>query len=105
MKGKFSGSRSLWFWIRGLTSILQLHTIQVHDASGDPKTAEQLLKQMLLAISTIETKWGATVIACTTDASGESWKARHLLQAKFPRLVVPDCLAHQLCCPLNLMTK
>ncbi|KAI9570855.1 hypothetical protein HD554DRAFT_2037075 [Boletus coccyginus] len=74
---------------------LELHTIQVHDISGDPKTAEELLKQMLLAISIIETEWGATVIACTTDASGESWKARHLLQAKFPRLVIPDCLTHQ----------
>ncbi|KAF8549193.1 hypothetical protein OG21DRAFT_1488736 [Imleria badia] len=73
----------------------KLHTIQVHDASGDPKTAEELLKHMLLAISIIETEWGATVIAFTTDALGESWKARRLLQEKFPRLVVPDCLAHQ----------
>ena len=74
--------------------ILQLHTIQVHDTSGDPKTAKELLKQMLLAIGVIETEWGATVIACTTDASGKSLKAHHLLQAKFPCLVVPDCLAH-----------
>ncbi|KIK76838.1 hypothetical protein PAXRUDRAFT_17906 [Paxillus rubicundulus Ve08.2h10] len=57
--------------------------------------AEELLKQMLLAISSIEMEWGATVIACTIDASGESAKARCLLQRKFLHLVVPDCLAHQ----------
>ncbi|KAF9219567.1 hypothetical protein BS17DRAFT_855358 [Gyrodon lividus] len=34
--------------------------------------AKKLLKQMLLAINMIETEWGSTVIACTTDASGES---------------------------------
>ncbi|KAF9236931.1 hypothetical protein BU15DRAFT_76419 [Melanogaster broomeanus] len=56
---------------------------------------EELLKQMSLAISSIEMEWGATVIACTTDAFGESAKARHLLQQKLPHLVVPDCLAHQ----------
>jgi len=63
--------------------------------SGDPRTADELLKQILQAISSIETEWGATVIACTTDASGESRKARRLLQEKLPHLVVPDCLAHQ----------
>ncbi|KIJ10127.1 hypothetical protein PAXINDRAFT_86523 [Paxillus involutus ATCC 200175] len=78
-----------------MTAQRKLHTIRVHDASNDPKTAEELLKQMLLAISSIETEWGATVVACTTDASGESAKARRLLRQKLPHLVVPDCLAHQ----------
>ncbi|KAI9568732.1 hypothetical protein HD554DRAFT_2172207 [Boletus coccyginus] len=41
---------STWFYDDG--------PMKVHDASGDPKTAEELLKQMLLAIGIIETKWG-----------------------------------------------
>lgn len=76
---------------------LQLHTIRVHDASKDAKTADELLKQMLLTINIIETDWGSTIVACTTDASGESKKARRLLREKYPHLVVPDCLAHQVC--------
>ncbi|KIK92869.1 hypothetical protein PAXRUDRAFT_12988 [Paxillus rubicundulus Ve08.2h10] len=58
-----------------ITSQQKLYTIRVHDASKDPKTAEELLKQMLLAISSIKMEWGATVITCTTDASGELAKA------------------------------
>ncbi|KAG1865766.1 hypothetical protein DFJ58DRAFT_150772 [Suillus subalutaceus] len=69
--------------------------IKVHDASMDPHTAEELLKQMLDAISRIETKWGASVLACTTDTSGESRKARRLLREQLPHIVVPNCLAHQ----------
>ncbi|KIK73899.1 hypothetical protein PAXRUDRAFT_109554, partial [Paxillus rubicundulus Ve08.2h10] len=74
-----------------MTAQQKLHTVRVHDASRDPKIAEELLKQMLLAINIIETEWGSTVIACTTDASGESQKARRLLRETFPYLVVPDC--------------
>ncbi|KAF9220022.1 hypothetical protein BS17DRAFT_853447 [Gyrodon lividus] len=78
-----------------ITFWLQLHTVRVHNASRDSKTAEELLKQMLLAINIIETEWGSTVIACTMDASGELQKAQCLLQETFPYLVVLDCLAHQ----------
>ncbi|KIK77613.1 hypothetical protein PAXRUDRAFT_17383 [Paxillus rubicundulus Ve08.2h10] len=78
-----------------MTSQQKLYTICMHNASKDLKTAEELLKQMLVAIRSIKTEWGATVIACTTDASRESAKAQCLLQQKFPHLVVPDCLAHQ----------
>ncbi|KAG0707177.1 ribonuclease H-like domain-containing protein, partial [Suillus ampliporus] len=78
-----------------MTARRKLHTIKVHDASMDPHTAEELLKQMLDAISRIESEWGASVIACTTDASGESRKARRLLQEQLPHIVVPNCLAHQ----------
>ncbi|KAG1751196.1 hypothetical protein EDB19DRAFT_1893254 [Suillus lakei] len=67
-----------------MTAQRKLHTVKVYNASRDPQTAEELLQQILEAISKIETEWGATVIACTTDAS-----------EKFPHLVVPDCIAHQ----------
>ncbi|KAG1724136.1 hypothetical protein EDB19DRAFT_1897951 [Suillus lakei] len=64
-----------------MTAQRKLHTVKVHNASRDPQTAEELLQQILEAISKIETEWGAT--------------AHCLLQEKFPHLVVPDCIAHQ----------
>ena len=85
-----------------LDFLFQLHTVRVHDASKDPKTAEELLKQMLLAINIIETEWGSTMITCTTDASGESQKAWRLLRQKLPHLVSPDCLTHQVLYPSKL---
>ncbi|KAG1727642.1 ribonuclease H-like domain-containing protein [Suillus paluster] len=63
-----------------MTAHRKLHMIKVHDASMDPHTAEELLKQMLDAISRIESEWGAT---------------RCLLQEQLPHIVVPNCLAHQ----------
>ncbi|KAG1730367.1 uncharacterized protein EDB91DRAFT_1004304, partial [Suillus paluster] len=73
-----------------MTAHRKLHTIKVHNASMDPHTAKELLKQMLDAISRIESEWGASVIACTMDASGESQKAQCLLQEQLPHIVVPN---------------
>ncbi|KAG1724414.1 hypothetical protein EDB19DRAFT_1897921 [Suillus lakei] len=67
-----------------MTAQRKLHTVKVHDTSRDPQTAEELLWQILEAISKIETEWGATGITYTTDAS-----------EKFPHPVIPDCVAHQ----------
>lgn len=72
--------------------------MRVHDASGDSRNAEELLKQIIESIHQIESEWGVIIIACTTDASGESRKARRLLRAQFPHFVTPDCLAHQVSC-------
>ncbi|KAG2033154.1 hypothetical protein BDR03DRAFT_1014523 [Suillus americanus] len=79
-------------WEAGLA---WLHAVHVHDASGDSHNAEELLKQIIELINQVESEWGVIIIACTTDASGESHKAWRLLCAKFPHLVTPDCLAHQ----------
>lgn len=67
----------------------------VKDTTTERKTAEHLLSQMLEVLQLLRTEWGVTVIAFTTDASGESRKARRLLQAQQPSLVTPDCYAHQ----------
>ncbi len=50
---------------------------------------------MLEVIRILEHDWKVKVIAFTTDASGEARKARRLLRKKMPRLVTPDCWAHQ----------
>ena len=38
---------------------------------------------------------GATIVAIVTDASGECQKARCILGAKYPWLIVLDCYSHQ----------
>jgi hypothetical protein len=73
----------------------KLRAVRVHDASGDSRNAKELLKQIIESINQVESEWGVIIIACTTDASGESCKARRLLRTNFPHLVTPDCLAHQ----------
>jgi hypothetical protein len=61
------------------------------------KTAENLVKLLEEVIATVETDWGAFVVAVVTDASGESRKARRTLGQKYSSLVVLDCYAHQVC--------
>lgn len=63
--------------------------------SAKAVSVKNIIWQILEAISKIKTEWGATIVVCTTDASGESRKAHRLLQEKFSHLVVPDCVAHQ----------
>ena len=75
--------------------ILNIHTLRVHDSSGESKTADKLLALLELVIIEAEKDWGVKVVAMCTDASGESRRARKLLKAKFPSPVTPDCYAHQ----------
>lgn len=74
---------------------IQVYTVTVKDTTTERKTAEKLLGHMREVIDFLVNVWGVTVIAVTTDASGESRKARRLLQLALPYLVTPDCYAHQ----------
>jgi hypothetical protein len=69
--------------------------VKVHDASNERKTADKLYKLMVEVVDLLQSEWKVTVVAFTTDASGESRRARKLLLAQFPHLVCPDCFAHQ----------
>jgi hypothetical protein len=73
----------------------QIHTIKVHNASAECKTAEQLMSLLEDVIATVQNEWGAIVIAIVTDASGECQKARWLLGLKYPNIVVLDCYGLQ----------
>ncbi|KAJ8515209.1 hypothetical protein ONZ45_g7358 [Pleurotus djamor] len=73
----------------------KIYTHSVVDTSLERKTAEILYQHMLDCIRGLKSKWGLTIIAFTTDASGESRKARQLLLKDHPYLVAPDCFAHQ----------
>lgn len=75
--------------------VSKIHTLRVHDSSGESKTADKLLILLESVIREAEKDWGVRVVAVCTDASGESRKARRLLKVKFPHLVTPDCYAHQ----------
>ena len=50
---------------------------------------------MVDVIEELRSQWDVNVVAFTTNASGESKKARKMLLARFPHLVCPDCYAHQ----------
>ncbi|KAF4622376.1 hypothetical protein D9613_009287 [Agrocybe pediades] len=92
----WTGENSIHFVAFMASAAKQLYTVRVNDTTIERKTAENLLVQMEDVILHLESDWRAKVIAFTTDASGESKKARSLLQKKCPRLVTPDCYAHQI---------
>ncbi|KAE9388778.1 hypothetical protein BT96DRAFT_773704, partial [Gymnopus androsaceus JB14] len=73
----------------------KVRSVCVYDASKERKTAENLFKLMLEVITELQDKWKVNVAAFTTDASGESRKARKLQVKHYPSLVAPDCFAHQ----------
>lgn len=92
-----SESKSVEQCIRpGQTDLsIKLYTVDVTDVTTERKTADNLLEKMCTVIEKVEREWKTKVIAFTTDASGESRKARQLLREKFPYMVTPDCYAHQ----------
>lgn len=69
--------------------------MKVHNATGDRKTAEALLKELEDVLTTLQNDWGAIVVGLVTDASGESRKARRLFGVKYPHIIVLDCYSHQ----------
>jgi hypothetical protein len=75
----------------------KVYTVKVEDTSEERKTAEKLIIHLEAAMKEVEEKWGVTVVAIVTDASGECRKARQILGWKYPWLVVLDCYSHQVC--------
>ncbi len=69
----------------------------MYDTSDEPKTADNLLRMMKEVLAMVEKDWGVTVIAVTSDCSGESRAARARLVRERKELVGPDCYAHQVC--------
>ncbi|KAI0703531.1 hypothetical protein C8T65DRAFT_578734, partial [Cerioporus squamosus] len=61
------------------------------------KTAKLFLGHIEDMLKELDTNWSVVeVIGFTSDASGESWKARILLLKKYPHLIILDCYAHQI---------
>ncbi|KAF9037773.1 ribonuclease H-like domain-containing protein [Panaeolus papilionaceus] len=78
------------------TTATKVYTVKVYDTTIERKTAENLLVQMREVLKTLERDWEVKATAFTSDASGESRKARRLLREERPDLVTPDCYAHQI---------
>lgn len=74
---------------------LKVYSVRVHDATGEDKTAENLLKEIEQVLTLVTEDLGAIIVALVTDASGEARKARHLFAAKHPSIIVLDCYSHQ----------
>ena len=70
------------------------------DVSNFSTTGVLLLSYLEDVILLLLTTWLVAVVCVTTDASGESRKARKLLVKKKPELVAPDCQSHQVNCYL-----
>jgi hypothetical protein len=62
----------------------QIHTVKVHNASAEHKTAEQLMALLEEVIVTVQDDWGAIVVAIATDVSGKCCKVQWLLGHKYP---------------------
>ena len=73
----------------------QIYTVNIHDASGECKTAENLKLHLEKAIKTVRNAYMAHVVGVVMDASGECWKAHRLLSLEYPDIVFLDCYAHQ----------
>lgn len=69
--------------------------VHVANTSSARNTAEKLVALVMYVFGILSTVWGVTYVALTTDASGESKKARRLIRECFLWLVTPDCYAHQ----------
>jgi len=83
----------------------KVYTVRVEDVSGERKTAEKMFAQVKEVISEVsgnrsnnqsKSIWETVVVGVVSDSSGECRKARRLLQAEFPHLIVLDCYAHQI---------
>ncbi|KAF9647431.1 hypothetical protein BDM02DRAFT_3098174 [Thelephora ganbajun] len=73
----------------------QFHTVNVHDASSERKTAEDFTMHLENAIRAVQADYFAFPIAVVTNASGECCKARRVLAPRYPDTVFLDCYAHQ----------
>ncbi|KZV72990.1 hypothetical protein PENSPDRAFT_627883 [Peniophora sp. CONT] len=91
----WSGGNSKHFVAFMMMVARLIHVVSLLDTSTERKTADLLLPHIKNAIIAMERDFGVTVVAFTTDASGESRKARMLLGKERPDLILPDCFAHQ----------
>ncbi|KDQ64319.1 hypothetical protein JAAARDRAFT_187663 [Jaapia argillacea MUCL 33604] len=72
------------------------YLIRTHEISPEEKTGDAMLEIIEADITFIEKEYGVKIISWCTDEGPDGKKARRLLGAKRPDLVVPPCWAHQI---------
>lgn len=76
---------------------MQARLYQVHDITGQPKTAETTFKLVNAAIASFKDDYPSTgVVAVVSDAASEARKARQMLVNANPGMLHLNCFAHQL---------
>jgi hypothetical protein len=75
----------------------------LNDTTVERKTADLFLKQINEVLEKLRTEWNVIVVGFTSDASGESRKARKMLLQSRPELIVLDCYAHQVCLSFSMV--
>ncbi|PPR07164.1 hypothetical protein CVT24_010717 [Panaeolus cyanescens] len=73
----------------------EVFSVKVFDTSSERKTADNLLRDIKVVMEILFREWKVEVIAITSDASGESRKARLDYGLEHPAIITPDCWAHQ----------
>ena len=75
--------------------VIKVHTVHVYDTSNEGKTAKKLLDKINKGKQLIKPVWQISLVTITSDASGESAKARWMACQSYPELLTPDCYSHQ----------
>ncbi|EGO04877.1 hypothetical protein SERLA73DRAFT_149218 [Serpula lacrymans var. lacrymans S7.3] len=74
----------------------EVHTVKVYDVSSEQKSANNLYTLIKKIQEILKVSWHVILIAFTSDASGDSHKARKILCQDRPEIIVLDCYAHQI---------
>lgn len=102
---KVNYSNIIIYLINFSNTVLKVYSVRVHDATGERKTAENLLVEIEHVLALLTEEWGTIVVALVTDASGEARKARRLFAAKHPSIIVLDCYSHQVRSALSILDR
>ncbi|KAL0032530.1 hypothetical protein WJX77_005556 [Trebouxia sp. C0004] len=70
-------------------------TYNVQDVSADRKTGEAVAVLIHEQIRLLKDRYSSKVVAIVSDAAGEAAKARRLVQAALPYIIILNCFSHQ----------
>jgi hypothetical protein len=85
--------------------IFQLQVTHVHNVSTDAKTANNLPALMIQEMEYIKGPLGMCLIGWVSDAGGESHTAHVHLGRCHPRLLIANCISHQVCVSRTLKSN
>ncbi|GJE84312.1 hypothetical protein PsYK624_003880 [Phanerochaete sordida] len=72
------------------------HILRTHNMTGRPKTGDEMLSLIRSDIQDAQKRLKVVIIGWTTDDGPDGKKARRILAAEEPQLIVTVCWAHQI---------